>query len=160
MEGKEWKNIRYYWNKFFKEHKVEFRTCSEVDKDEMKKLVYLWKEKRSGKDKAFIDYYIHAIDGCFAGYDINRIMIVDGKVAAISAGFRFNQGYYASIGLYNPEIDRCNEIANMDDLLNLKKSGFKLVDLGGVEKGPLEFKKKFLPTRYYKTHVFSIVLKK
>ncbi len=159
MKGGEWKNMRYYWNRFFKEHKVEFRTCKDVDKEEMRSLVRLWKEKRTGGDRAFIDYYIHAIDHDFEGYDINRIMVVDNKVAAISAGFKFKQGYYASIGLYNPDIDRCNEIANMDDLINLKKLGVKLVDFGGVEKKALEFKKKFMPTRYYKTHVFSIVKK-
>ena len=153
----EWKDMRYYWKKFFNEHKVEFKDCKDVNKEEMKSMVRLWKKNRTGTDTAFIDYYIHAIDHDFSGYDVNRIMIVDGKVAAISAGFKFKQGYYASIGLFNPEIERCNEIANMDDLINLKKLGFPLVDFGGVEKGPLEFKKKFKPTRYYKTHIFSIV---
>jgi len=159
MQGGEWKDMRYYWSKFFKEHKVEFKISKDVSKEEMKSMVYAWKDRRRGKDRAFIDYYIHAVEHDFEGYDVNRIMIVDGKVAAISAGFKFKQGYYASIGLYNPDIERCNEIANMDDLINLKRLGIPLVDFGGVEKGPLEFKKKFRPTRYYKTHIFSIVKK-
>jgi hypothetical protein len=158
MQGGEWKDIRYYWNRFFKDHKVEFRMAKDVEKEEMKSMIRTWKDKRTGTDRAFIDYYMHAVEHDFTGYDINRIMIVDDKVAAISAGFRFKQGYYASIGLFNPDIERCNEIANMDDLINLKKLGIPLVDFGGVEKGPLEFKKKFRPTRFYKTHVFSIVL--
>ena len=71
-------------------------------------------------------------------------MLVDGKVGAISAGFKSREGYYyASIGLYDKNLDRSNEVANMDDLINLKKLGYKIVDFGGVEKKSLEFKKKF-----------------
>jgi hypothetical protein len=158
MQGGEWKDIRYYWNKFFRDHKVEFLTADKVNKEELKKLVYDWKKSRTTGDKAYIDYYIKAIDSNFIGYDMTRIMIVDGKIAAITAGFNSRKGYYYdSIGLYDTTIPRCNEIANMDDLINLKKSGFELVDFGGVEKHCLDFKNKFRPTRYYKTHVFSIV---
>lgn len=160
MDGKEWKDLRYYWNKFFREHKVEFLTSDKVSKDEMKRLVHSWKKTRTTGDRAYIDYYLHAIDKDFFGYDINRIMIVDGKVAAITAGFESRRGYYYStIGLYDKGIDRCNEIANLDDLINLKKSGYKVVDFGGVEKKSLPFKDKFRPTRHYKTHIFSIILR-
>jgi hypothetical protein len=158
MEGKDWKDLRYYWNKFFKEHKVEFVKADKVAKDDMKKLVYDWKMNRTTGDRAYIEYFLHAIENGFAGYDINRIMLVDGKVGAITAGFMSREGYYySSIGLYDKSIDRSNEIANMDDLINLKKLDYKIVDFGGVEKKSLEFKKKFRPTYYYKTHIFSIV---
>ncbi len=160
MQGGEWKDMRYYWNKFFKEHKVEFVTADKVSKDELKQLVHNWKKNRTTGDRAYIDYYIHAIDTGFAGYDVNRIMVVDGKAAAISAGFKPREGYYySSIGLYDKNIDRSNEVSNMDDLINLKKLGYKIVDFGGVENKSLEFKKKFRPTRFYKTHIFSIQLK-
>jgi GNAT superfamily N-acetyltransferase len=159
MQGGEWKDMRYYWNKFFRDHKVEFVTADKVSKDELKALVYDWKKNRTTGDIAYIDYYVKAIEDGFEGYDINRIMVVDGKVAAITAGFETRPGYYySSIGLYDVNLPRCNEVANMDDLINLKKLGYKLVDFGGIEKSKLEFKKKFRPTRYYKTHVFSIVL--
>ena len=158
MQGGEWKDMRYYWNKFFREHKVEFVTADKVDSVELKKLVYDWKKTRKTGDRAYVDYYIHAIDSKFVGYDVTRVMVVDGKIAAFTAGFNSRKGYYYdSIGLYDTSIPRCNEIANMDDLINLKKLGFELVDFGGVEKHCLDFKKKFRPTRYYKTHVFSIV---
>jgi len=45
----------------------------------------------------------------------------------------------------------------MDDLINLKKSGYNIVDFGGVENSSLAFKKKFHPSYFYKTHIFSIV---
>lgn len=161
MEGKDWKDIRYYWNKFFRDHKVEFVSSDKADKEEMKNLVYEWKKKRTTGDRAYIEYYIHAIDTDFKGYDSNRIMIVDGKVAAITAGFEARKGYYySSIGLFEKDIDRCNEIANMDDLINLKKLGYEFVDFGGVEEKSLEFKKKFRPTYFYKTRIFSIVPRK
>jgi hypothetical protein len=160
MQGGEWKDLRYYWNKFFRDHKVEFVTADRVSKEELKNLVFKWKKMRKTRDIAYIDYYIKAIDAGFDGYDVNRIMLVDGKVGAISAGFCVREGYYyASIGLYDAEIPRCNDIANMDDLINLKKLGYSIVDFGGIEKKSLEFKKKFRPTRYYKTHTFSIVSK-
>jgi hypothetical protein len=160
MQGGDWKDLRYYWNKFFRDHKVEFTTADKIDKEELKNLVYKWKKTRKTGDIAYVDYYIHAIDTGFEGYDVNRIMLVDGKVGAISAGFAVRKGYYYdSIGLYDTEIPRCNDIANMDDLINLKRLGYETVDFGGIEKKSLEFKKKFRPTRYYKTHTFSIVLK-
>ncbi|MGV8171241.1 MAG: GNAT family N-acetyltransferase [Candidatus Woesearchaeota archaeon] len=159
MQGGEWKDLRYYWNKFFRDHKVEFLTADKVDKDELKNLVYDWKKNRTTGDIAYVDYYIKAIEHDFDGYDVTRIMVVDGKIAAITAGFETRPGYYySSIGLYDVNLPRCNDIANLDDLINLKKLGYKAVDFGGIEKSKLDFKKKFRPTRYYKTHVFSIVL--
>jgi len=159
MAGGEWKDIRYYWNRFFRDHKVEFVSADKVPKEDLKKLVLEWKESRTTGDKAYTDYYMNAIDTNFEGYDHNWVMLVDGKVAALTAGFKSNTGYYSSVGLYSKSIDRSNEIANMYDLINLKKLGYSLVDFGGVEKKSLEFKKKFKPTGFYKTHVFSIVRK-
>jgi hypothetical protein len=160
MQGGEWKDMRYYWNKFFREHKVEFVTADKVSKEDMIKLVYAWKKSRKTGDRAYIDYYLQTINDGFKGYDVTRIMLVDGVIGAITAGFIVRKGYYySSIGLYNTEIPRCNDIANMDDLINLKKLGIEVVDFGGIELEHLDFKKKFRPTRYYETHMFSIVLK-
>jgi hypothetical protein len=160
MQGGEWKDMRYYWNKFFREHKVEFVTADKVSKKDMIKLVYDWKKSRKTGDRAYIDYYIQTIKDGFNGYDVTRIMIVDGIVAAITAGFIVRKRYYySSIGLYNTTIPRCNDIANMDDLINLKKIGIETVDFGGIEQEHIEFKKKFRPSRYYNTQLFSIILR-
>ncbi|MGV8140943.1 MAG: GNAT family N-acetyltransferase [Candidatus Woesearchaeota archaeon] len=162
MQGGEWKDLRYYWKKFFKDHNVEFvdATDAKADPVALKDMVHKWKKQRTVSDHAQIDYYLTVIDSGFQGYDVTRIMLVDGKIGAITAGFYSRPGYYySSIGLYNPEISRCNDIANMDDLINLKRLGCKIVDFGGIEEEHLDFKKKFRPTRYYKTSVFSIVLK-
>ncbi|HIH31391.1 TPA: DUF2156 domain-containing protein [Candidatus Woesearchaeota archaeon] len=158
MEGKDWKDIRYYWNKFFKEHKVEFVDLKDVTKEELKDLVKKWKESRNNKDKTFDHYYINVIDNDFKGFD-SRIMRVDEKICSINAGFKLpgKNIFYSSIGLCTKDFDRLGEVSYMDDLIQLKKKGYELVDFGGGEKHLIEFKKKFRPTYYYKTHVFSIV---
>jgi len=159
MQGGDWKDIRYYWHKFFKEHRVEFKTAAEVDKQEMINLVHEWKKQRTTGDRASIDIYTNMINSNFEGFDNTRIMCVDGRVCAITAGYKLaNQNYYYSaIGIYNRAFDRIGEIANMDDLIKLKKEGYKLVDFGGSFGKLKDFKKKFRATNYYDTYVFSIV---
>jgi len=161
MNGKEWKDMRYYWNKYFREHKVEFKTVNQVSKEELKQLVLDWKKQRTTGDRTFYQYYIHAIEHDFFGYDNHRIMVVDGRAVAITAGYNVFDGYYySSIGVYTRDIDRTGEISNMDDLMQLKQKNYKLVDFGGGEKSLTAFKSKFRPTNSYKTHMFSIVRKK
>src|SRR3989344_2116312 len=150
MEGKDWKDMRYYWNRFFRDHKVEFKEGKDVPKDELKQMIERWKSERGGKDKVYIDYYMNVIDNDFEGYD-SRIMVVDGKICSITAGYKLphRNYYYSSLGLNIKEFDRVGEIANMDDLITLKKKGIEIVDFGGGEKHLIEFKKKFKPSYYY-----------
>ncbi len=158
MEGKEWKDMRYYWNKFFREHKVEFREYTPEDKEVLKEIVKRWKEERNGSDKTYDHYYLAAIENDFRGYN-TRVMMVDGKICGVTAGYALTNRnyYYSSIGITIKEFDRIGEIANMDDLITLKKQGHEMVDFGGGEPHLTGFKSKFKPTYYYKTHVFSIV---
>lgn len=157
MSGGEWKDIRYYWHKFHKEHSVVYKKYSTEYQTQCLELLYKWKRERQVKDKADIGYYENAIKTGFKGYDETRLMIVDGIVRTMTAGFKVRTDYYySSIGIYDPTIPRCNDIANMDDLINLQQLGYTIVDFGGVEKEHLDFKKKFRPTRYYKTHIYSI----
>lgn len=161
MEGKKWKDLRYYWNRFFREHKVEFKNAGEVSKEELKKLVYEWKKERNPTDRAYCEYFINAIENEFKGFDMTRVLIVNGEPCALTAGFKLpNSTYYSSIGIYNRKHDRTGEIANMDDLIQLKNSGYEYVDFGGGEEALTEFKKKFQPHSFYKTLIFSIVKKK
>ncbi len=160
MDGKEWKDMRYYWNKFFREHKVEFREYMPSDKDALKTIVKRWKEERNANDIVYDHYYLETINNDFIGYD-TRVMIVDGKICGITAGYKVPMWnyYYSSIGILIKEFDRIGEIANMDDLITLKSKGYEFVDFGGGDPNHTEFKSKFKPTSYYKTHVFSIVKK-
>lgn len=160
MIGKEWKDIRYYWNKFFREHKVEFRSYVSSDKEILKEIVLRWKKERTGKDKTYDHYYLNTIDNNFLGYE-TRVIIVDGKICGVTAGYKLTNRnyYYSSIGIIVKEFDRIGEIANMDDLIECKNRGYDFVDFGGGEEQLTEFKKKFNPTYFYKTHVFSIQVK-
>jgi hypothetical protein len=86
-------------------------------------------------------------------------MLVDGHVAAITAGFKVpnKNYYYSAIGIYSRDIDRTGEISNLDDLRELKKKGYEYVDFGGGEEELSNFKSKFKPSYTYKTYVFTIV---
>jgi len=158
MQGKDWKDIRYYWNKYFREHKVAFKAASEVDKKELKELASRWKKQRTGKRVTFYKYYLNAIENDLKGFN-TRIMVVDGNVVAMTAGFKIpnKNYYYSSIGIYSRDIERTGEISNMDDLMQLKKKGYEYVDFGGGEEELTQFKKKFRPDHYYRTYVFNIV---
>ncbi len=161
MQGKDWKDMRNYWNKYFREHKVEFKTASDFDKSQLIELVMKWKKQRTGSRQTFYKCYLNAINNDFKGFK-TRIMVVDGVVSAITAGFVTPKSgyYYSSIGLYLRDVERTGEICNMDDLMELKKDGYEFVDFGGGEETLTTFKKKFHPTSYYNTYVFSIVKNK
>jgi hypothetical protein len=157
MQGKDWKDMRNYWNKYFREHKVEFKLAQDFDKSILKKLVLKWKKQRTGERTTFYKCYLNAIENGFKGFK-TRIMVVDEEVVAITAGFKIpnKNYYYSAIGVYSRDIDRTGEICNMDDLLNLKKDGYEFVDFGGGEPTLTTFKKKFHPNYYYDTQVFYI----
>ena len=161
MQGKDWKDMRYYWNKFFREHKVEFKGAHDFDETTLMHIYEDWKKQRTTGDRTYGQFYIRAIKNNFEGFDVTRIMVVDDKPVAITAGFKVPaiNYYYSAVGIYTREFDRTGEIANMDDLINLKKIGIEIVDFGGGEDTLTAFKKKFHPTSYYDTVYYSIVPK-
>ncbi len=158
LSGKDFKNLRNVKNKFYKEHKVEFVSHDKVTKDELKRIVHDWRKSRRNTNHASYQEYLNIIDSDFKGFDETRIMIVDGKHRAITAGWRVpnSEQYYSSLGLIDYSLDRLSEIANLDDLTYLKSKGYKIVNFGGSEDKLLEFKKKFKPNSMYRTYIFSI----
>ena len=158
MQGKDWKDMRYYWNKYFREHKVEFKKAGDIKNSLLRDLVLKWKKQRTNKEITHYDQYLKAINNDFQGFN-TRIMVVDGNVVALTAGFKVpnRNYYYSAIGIYSRDIERTGEICNMDDLMELKKQGYEYVDFGGGEEELTQFKKKFRPDHYYKTYVFNIV---
>lgn len=202
MEGKDWKDLRYYWNKFHRDHDVKFVGCEEFNKNELLKILEEWKKNRKCSDYIKIRPYQLMIENGFNGFDHTRVLVVDGEPAGITGGFRLNNNnnnnnnknnknnnsikysnensinnnnnesntnnnsvhnkkfnYYSCVGILNYKYDRMGEIMNMDDLFFLKKQGYNLVDFGGSFEEMIPFKKKFFPTYWYKTHIFSIVKK-
>jgi len=161
MPGKGWKKLRNTKNSFYKEHKVEVLKHQDVDKEELKRIVAEWKERRGGDDFANSRQYLNIINNSFKGFDEVRILAVDGKPRAITGGWKVpnSEQYYSSLGLYDYSIERLGEIANLDDLTYLKSRGYKIVNFGGSGEELLEFKKKFRPASSYRTYIFSLMRK-
>jgi hypothetical protein len=161
LSGKFWKKLRNCRNKFFKEHKVEFLPYTDFSKEELKQIVVDWGKNRKGRDQANKGLYSNIIEQGFVGFDMVRVLAIDGRACAITGGWKVpnRNAYYSSLGVLNYAVDRLGDIANLDDLLSLKKKGFEIVDFGGGGKNMLEFKKKFGYHKQYKTYIFSIVTK-
>ncbi|MFH1173566.1 MAG: GNAT family N-acetyltransferase [archaeon] len=160
LEGGKWKDVRYYWNKFNREHKLEFVDAKTFSKEDLYKIVEHWKQekKKRHQERIWHGYFYNVINANFAGYDLARVTLVDGKPEALIAGFNIpnSKGYYSSIGIFNGSIDRLSMVCNLDELRLLKKLGYTSVDFGGSDKKLMEFKMKFKPAKIYKTHVFLI----
>ncbi|MBN1377301.1 hypothetical protein JW949_03135 [Candidatus Woesearchaeota archaeon] len=158
MKGKEWKKIRYYWNNFFRKYDIKIKPSKKIRNEELYKIVKLWKRKRNGEDAPVYNFFLNAIKNNFRGFDMSRTMIINNEPSSITAGFRIpnSNNYYSAIGLTNYKYDRLGEIANMDDLIELKKTGYDCVDFGGSDDSLFSFKKKFRPTGYYNTYVYQI----
>lgn len=158
MPGKDWKKLRNIKNKFYKEHKVEVKQPKDIDKEELKRIVIEWKKERKADDFAYHREYLHTIDNDFKGFDEVRVLIVDDKPCAITAGWKVpnSDQYYSAFGVLDYSFDRLGEIANLDDLTHLKDKGYKTVNFGGSDDELLDFKKKFKPDSIYNTYTYSI----
>lgn len=161
LSGKQWKRLRNIRNRFFQEHQVEIKIAWQVNKEDLKKVVYQWLNQRRAKDRVHYRPYLRFIDNDFQGCQINRIILVDGQIVSITAGWQIpnSQSYYSAIGLNSYDCPYIGEIANLDDLTELKKRGYYQVDFGGSDKSLLAFKMKFHPQTIYKTYTFSLVRK-
>jgi hypothetical protein len=161
LQGRSWKDMRYYINVFKKNApSAKVLHPSEVAQAELLKLIKVWKQTRAKRREhtptAFLE---NAVKNGFAGFDETRIVVVDGKPVAITAGFKVQHTipqYYSAIGIYDQRYPRLGEFANWDDLCNLKRKGYTRVDFGGGDASLNEFKKKFGPSLMYKTQIFSI----
>ncbi len=158
LRGKKWKKLRNIKNRFYKNHKIRAKESKSVDKEKIRSIVFSWLKRRSNSDVVDKEYYLNMIDNNFKGFDHTRTLIIDGKPCTITAGWRIpnSKCYYSSIGLFDYSYKNLGDIANMDDLNNLKRNGIKHVDFGGSNKSLLKFKKKFKPERIYKTYSFYI----
>lgn len=157
--GKDWKRLRNTWNKFFKEHAVKIKNASEVEKESLEKMLFDWKKQRNDTDRIHLAPYIKFIKDGFSGFDVVRIFEINGNPVSISAGWKIPNSrgaYYSCMGLYDYNYRNIGEVSYLDELMELKKTGYTKLDLGGSCGGLLEFKKKFHPEIIYKTYVFSV----
>jgi len=159
IPGKNWKKIRNLRNRLYRFHKVRIVSSRSLKKSQLKELVKRWVRKRALRDRAEIGKYIKLIDNNFKGCDYARSILVDGKPATISAGWRIpnSKKAYSAIGILDYSADGLGETAYIDELSYLKKMKFHEVNLGGSDAPMLFFKKKFRPHKTYKTVVYSIM---
>ena len=161
MKGKEWKKLRNIRNRFLKGNKIEVKDPRKVSKDALRKVLMSWVKKRYQRDRANMGYYMSIIRNNFRGFDVLRSVSVNGEVCSFSGGWMVpnSSDFYYSIGIFNYSHKNLGDFVNLDDLLHVKKLGFKQVELGGSDEATILFKKKFNPVKIYKTYFFSIVPK-
>ena len=162
LKGSEWKKLRNIRNQFFKLHNAEIVPCKELEKEKLFEVVYRWRKNRPRIEmNYYTDMYLNFIKNDFEGCDIARSVVVDGKPCTITAGWEIpnTKNYYSAIGLYNYKYPGLGEIANIDDLTQIKKRNFEFADFGDSTESLLQFKKKFKPESFYRTYWFHIARK-
>jgi len=162
LEGKEFKKLRNIRNKFLKSHDVEIIPSKEINEEKLNQIVHKWRKNRPRKEmNYYTQMYLNFIKNDFEGTDIARSLVVSGEPCTITTGWNIpnSKNYYSAIGLYNYRYDGLGEVANIDDLIRIKKEKYKHADFGDSTESLLQFKKKFNPERIYKTYWFHIVRK-
>lgn len=160
--GGDWKRLRNLYNKFFKDNRVEIKKPSRANAYDIKKMILGWKKQRNETDRVHLEQYLRFVDSDFAGCEMVRIFVCQGQPISITAGWSIpnsDKVYYSCISIYDYNYKNIGEASYWDELIELKKLGYKKVDYGGSEGGLLNFKMKFHPTSTYKTDVFSILKK-
>jgi hypothetical protein len=160
LPGGAFKSLRKEMHKFYREHKVEVKDAKTFeDKKSLYEVVDDWGKKRTHADSAMTGVYHRMIDGNFAGTDEARIFVVDGKPAGFNAGWMIpnSDRFYGAVGIHNYSCDDLGTMLYLEDLVWLKEHGYNETDMGGTETSALPFKKKFGPSSYYKSAIFSIV---
>lgn len=158
LSGKEWKKLRNIRNRFINSYRIEVKNPKKVDKKALIKVLLSWTKKRYPRDRANFSYYSNIIQNKFEGLDALRAISLDGEVCSFSGGWMVpnSSDFYYAIGIFNYRHKYLGDFINLDDLLHLKKLGFKQIELGGSDQATILFKKKFNPIKIYKTTFFSI----
>ena len=162
LKGSEWKKMRNIRNQFFKLHNAEIVPCKELKKEKLFEVLRQWRKNRPKAEmNYYTEMYLNFIKNDFEGCDMARSVVVDGKPCTITAGWGIpnTKSYYPAIGLYNYNYPGLGEIANIDDLTQIKKRNFEFADFGDSTESLLQFKKKFKPESFYRTYWFHIARK-
>ncbi len=160
LPGGSFKTLRKERNGFYRDHKVDIQDAKKFeDKESLHVVVDGWKKQRTHHDQAMTDVYHELIKGNFEGTDEARVFIVDGKPCGFNAGWMMpnRDRFYGAIGIHDYSCEDLGTMLYLEDLVWLKGRGYHEVDMGGSEKSTLSFKKKFGPTEYYKSAIFSVV---
>ncbi len=162
LRGKQWKKLRNIRNRFYSRSNLKTLGPGGVSRDSLRKILKLWLKRRNSRDAVDKYYYLNIINNNFKGFDSSRVISIDGEPCSFSAGWQVPNSniFYCGVGIFNYKHKDLGDFVNLDDLIYLKKAGYKCVDLGGSDKALLRFKKKLRPERIYKTYTFYISRKK
>lgn len=159
LPGGRFKTLRKEVHKFYRDHKVDIKNANTFeDKKSLHAIVDSWKRQRTHHDMAMTGIYHDIIDAAFKGMDEARVFIVDGKPAGFNAGWMIpnSKRFYGGIGIHDYSCEGLGTMLYLEDLAWLKKHGYRETDMGGTEKSALPFKKKFGPSAFYKSAIFSV----
>jgi len=162
LPGGHYKSIRKEMHKFYREHAVGVEDAKAfADREGLHAMVDRWKRGRFHHDKAMTGIYHSMIDGNFQGTDEARVLVVDGGPVGFNAGWMIpnSDRFYGAIGIHDYSIEDLGTMLYLEDMIWLKKRGYREVDMGGSETSALPFKKKFLPQSFYKSAIFSVAKK-
>lgn len=160
LPGGENKTLRKEMHKFYREHNVIVQDAKTfADLDALHAVVDGWKKNRMRHDTPMTDVYHQVIKGKFEGMDEARVFIVDDKPVGFNAGWKIpnSERFYGGIGIHDYSVDDLGTMLYLEDLVWLKNQGYREADMGGTEVSALPFKKKFGPTAFYKSAIFSVV---
>ncbi len=160
LPGKHWKTLRRARNKFYQSHNVRIVDAKTYkDKKEIALIFDQWQKNRGGRDRTHRFPYDNFLKGDFKGSTEARIFIVDDKAVGINAGWLIpnSKRFYGALGIHDYSLPDLGDMLYLEDLIYLKEKGYIEADMGGGENALTNFKKKFQPESFYKTHYFSIV---
>ncbi len=133
-QGGHYKRIRNAWHKFFRDNKVEFKDAKKINAKDLNQLILKWKAQRQDNDRVHLSPYLKFAANSFQDFDVVRLMTVQGKPISIAAGWAIpnsDGAYYSCVGIYDYDYRNIGEAAYCDEMLELKKLGYKKIDLGG-----------------------------
>lgn len=160
LSGGLWKNLRKVKNKFYQNHSVEILDAKTYeDKEVLHALIDECKRRRKARDRAIFSPYHNFVEDNFEGADEARLFAVNGKVCGINAGWKIKNSdiFYGAIMLHDYSLPGLGETLYLENLIFLKSHGYRQVNMGGGDKDSMEFKDKFHPQSFYKTHYFCII---
>lgn len=159
LPGKHFKSIRHARNSFYSQNQVEIVDANTCGSEKLSRIIDEWRAKRNSHDHVYYDQYYALVRQNFEGTDSARAMIVNGTVAGFNAGWSIpnSSSYYAAVGIHNYAVPDLGQMLYLEDLVHIKRQGFREADMGGSGKNLLAFKNQFHPAFSYRTKFFSIV---
>src|SRR3989344_383220 len=165
LPGGHFKEMRNAKNKFYREHKVTIRKANELSKNDLIRIIDDWYAyvMKKQKEDIYDIRYRKAVENGFRGFTTARVMIVDGQPVGFNAGYDVpnHPGRFAGvIGIHDYSVKDLGEILYLEDFDWMKNSGYKEVDLQGMEyEWELKMKTQFGAVIERKTDTFSIMKK-